>query len=187
MIQERLAAPATADRVAGWIARNWIWLLNGLALIYAGLPWLSPLLRSWGFERAGLVIFRMYTALCHQIAERSFTFRGYQVCYCHRCTALYTSILAAGVIFGLARPTRGISTRVMALLLLPIAIDGGWHFLDDLIAAPMRSPDGEVGSLNFWLRMITGVLAGVGLVVWAYPRIERVFADAMTHSAPQRA
>jgi uncharacterized membrane protein len=187
MIRERLPAPTAADRVVGWITRNWIWLLNGLALIYAGLPWLSPLLRSSGFERAGVVIYRMYTTLCHQIAERSFTFRGYQVCYCHRCTALYTSILAAGVIFGLMRPTRGISTRLMVLLVVPMAIDGGWHLLDEIIAAPLRSPANGIDSLNFWLRMITGVLAGVGLIFWAYPRMERIFTEEMTHSLPRRA
>lgn len=184
MINERLVAPTFADRLAGWIGRHWIWLLNGLALIYAGLPWLSPLLRSWGLERAGVVIYRMYTALCHQIAERSFTLRGYQVCYCHRCTAFYTTLLAAGLLFGLTRPTRGISTRFMVLLLLPMAIDGGWHLLDDLIAAPLRSPANGIDSLNFWLRMITGVLAGIGLIMWAYPRMERIFTEELTHGVP---
>jgi uncharacterized membrane protein len=185
MIEERLQTPAAADRATAWIARHWVWLLNGLALIYAGLPWLSPLLRSWGFERAGLTLFRMYTALCHQIADRSFTFRGYQVCYCHRCAAFYSTILVAGVVFGLFRPTRGISTRLLILLLLPIAIDGGWHMLDDLIAAPLRSPENAPGSLNFAIRMISGVLAGAALIAWAYPRMQQIFEEGT--AAPPRA
>lgn len=176
MIEQHL--PATgAERVTRLVLRAWIWPINLLALTYAGLPWLAPLLQSWGLHGVGALIRQLYSHFCHQIAERSFFWRGYQVCYCHRCTALYTTIALAGLCCGLLRPTRGLSNRLFALLLLPMAIDGGWHLLDDLIAAPLRSPDSSVGSLNFWLRMITGALAGLGLVLWAYPRMERLMRE----------
>ena len=153
MQAERALHPTAADRAAQWLLRQWVWIIAGLLAIYAGLPWLSPLLRSLGFERAGRLIFRLYSAVCHQLPERSFFLGGYQVCYCHRCTALYSALL---------------------LLTLPMAIDGVWHLLDDLLPTlGLRSADSSVGSLNFWLRMITGSLFAAGVVLWSYPRLQR--------------
>jgi uncharacterized membrane protein len=166
--------PAAADRVAQWLLRQWVWVIAGLLAIYAGLPWLSPLLRSLGFDRAGRLIFRLYSTLCHQLPERSFFLGGYQVCYCHRCTALYSSLLLLSVLYGLGRWRWTISRRALLLLTLPMAIDGVWHVLDDLLPTlGLRSADSSVGSLNFWLRMITGALFAAGVVLWGYPQLQR--------------
>lgn len=50
--------------------------------------------------------------------------------------------------------------------MLPVAIDGVWHMLNE--ALPMldlRGVDSMVVSLNFSLRLITGVLCVVGAVL----------------------
>ena len=167
------SAPATTTRRDAYlIARGWVWLLNLGLLVYAGLPWLSPLLRQWGYERLGLWIANMYRTLCHQLAERSFFIGQYQVCYCHRCTALYTSLLAMSLIYTLGRWRHAIPWQVALLFVLPMAIDGGWHLLDDILPWALRSADSAPGSINFWLRIVTGTLFGMGVVLWAYPRIQ---------------
>ncbi len=148
-------------------------MLSGLLLVYAGLPWLSPLLRALGFERLGLTLFTMYSTLCHQLPERSFFLSRYQVCYCHRCTALYTSLLVVSLLYSVKRWRHGISHRIALLLTLPMVVDGSWHMLDDLLPLVLRSADDTPGSLNFWLRMATGMLFGVGVILWAYPRLNR--------------
>lgn len=153
------------------LLRRWVWVLNSVLLLYAGLPWLSPVLRSLGFERLGQAIFRLYSALCHQLPERSFFVGNYQVCYCHRCTALYTSLLVMSLLYTAGRWKQAISHRMLLLMTLPIVIDGGWHMLDELLPFALRSADSSVGSLNFWLRMLTGILFGIGVVLWAYPRL----------------
>ena len=171
------APPATANAplhpFIRAVARNWSVIVSGVLLLYAGLPWLGPLLRHWGYERAGLAIFRMYSGLCHQIAARSFTFYGYQVCYCHRCTALYTTLFGLSALFALWRWRRTVGRWVAFALTLPMAIDGTWHALDDALPMALRSSDAAVGSPNFWLRMITGALFALGVVLWAYPRLQR--------------
>jgi hypothetical protein len=64
------------------------------------------------------------------------------------------------------------------LMLLPILIDGISHMLG------LRDITGEgyfgdfwlgsqVGSLNFWIRIITGLLAGLAAVWFAAPRMDR--------------
>jgi uncharacterized membrane protein len=162
------------NAAATWGLRHWLLFANGLALLYAGLPWLSPLARVAGYERVGRFLFLLYTPLCHQRPERSFCIHGYQVAYCHRCTAMYTSILAAGLLFGAARRRlRPASLRIAGLLLLPMLLDGGTHLIDDILGLGFRGGGDAVGSLNFALRMLTGLLVGVAVLVTLYPRLER--------------
>jgi len=173
MIAERSRFEIVVDRVARAIVRRWLGITATILALYAGLPWLSPLLRSWGYEALGVRIFEMYARLCHQFPERSFFVGDYQVCYCHRCTALYTSLLFMTLLYALIRWQRPISRRVLVLLTLPIVIDGTWHLLDDALPWTLRSVDSSVGSLNFWIRMATGMLVAIGGIAWAYPRLER--------------
>ncbi len=171
-------AQTRTDRVVRALVRNWIWLLNGLLVFYAGLPWLSPWLRSVGFEQVGVAIYRMYRQFCHQLPERAFTFNGYPVCYCHRCTALYTSLLLMSLLYTVGRWPNSINRGWVLLLTLPMVLDGIWHVLNDVAPSlGLRSAASDVGSLNFWLRMTTGTLFGVGIVLWAYPHIQREFGQ----------
>ncbi len=178
LVTQPATATTRADRIVRGVARQWVWLLNGVLLLYAVLPWLSPLLRSLGYERAGLVIYRMYRQFCHQLTERSFSLNGFPVCYCHRCTALYTSLLLMSLLYTIGRWRRQVSHRILMLLALPLAFDGTRHLLADLLPTlALRSADHSPGSINFWVRMLTGTLFGVGVILWGYPRIQREFAD----------
>jgi uncharacterized membrane protein len=162
-----------------WGLRHWLLFANGLALLYAGLPWLSPLARAAGYERTGLFLFLLYTPLCHQLSERSFYAHGYQVAFCHRCTAMYTSILAAGLLFSAVRRwITPASLRTAGVLLLPMLLDGGTHLLDDALGIGFRGGGDAVGSINFALRMLTGLLVGVAVLMMLYPRLERELQTA---------
>jgi len=55
-------------------------------------------------------------------------------------------------------------------------IDGGTHMVDDLLDLGFRGGGDAIGTLNFWLRMITGVLFGLAMLLAAYPRVERDLA-----------
>ena len=157
-----------------WGLRHWLLLVNSGAILYAGLPWLSPLATASGHPLIGVFLFRMYKPLCHQLPERSFFVCGHQVAFCHRCAAMYTSIVVAGLLFGLLRrriqPT---SLKIGGLLLLPILIDGLSHMADDLSGLGFRGGGDAIGTLNFWLRMITGALVGIAMLLVYYPRVER--------------
>ena len=162
------------NNAMAWGLRHWLLLANGLALLYAGLPWLSPLARAAGYERIGQFLFLIYTSLCHQLPERSFYVYSFQVAYCHRCTAMYTSIFVAGLVFSaLRRRLAPMSLRTAGLLLLPMLLDGGTHLIDDALGIGFRGGGDGVGTLNFALRMFTGVLVGIAVLVMLYPRLER--------------
>jgi uncharacterized membrane protein len=156
-----------------WGLRHWLLFANGLVLLYGGLPWLSPLARAAGYERLGQLLFLIYTPLCHQRPERSFFLLGYQVAFCHREAAMYTSLFGLGLLFGLLRKRiQPAPLWVAGVLLLPMLLDGGTHLLDDLLGLGLRGSD-AIGTLNFWLRMVTGLLFAMAVVIALYPRLER--------------
>ena len=163
-----------------WGLRHWLLLVNSGAILYAGLPWLSPLATASGHPLIGEFLFRIYKPLCHQLPERSFFVCGHQVAFCHRCVAMYSAIVVAGLLFGLLRRRiRPISLKIGGLLLLPILIDGLTHMVDDLSRVGLRGGGDAIGTLNFWLRMITGALVGVVMLLAVYPRIEHDLRGAL--------
>lgn len=181
---EPITIQAQLERAVQWSTRHWLLLVNTGALVYAGLPWLSPLATATGHPLLGQLLFRLYTPLCHQLPERSFFCFGHQVAFCHRCAAMYTAIVLAGLVFGLARRhVRPASLKIAGLLLLPMLLDGGSHLIDDLLSLGWRGGGDAIGTPNFWLRMATGALVGVATFVALYPRVERDLARVTVPAA----
>jgi hypothetical protein len=52
-------------------------------------------------------------------------------------------------------------------------LDGGTHLLDDVFGLGLRSGSDAIGSVNFALRMLTGLLVGVAALLVLFPRLER--------------
>jgi hypothetical protein len=97
---------------------------------------------------------------------------------------MYSSIVAAGLLFGLLRRRiRPISLKIGGLLLLPILVDGLTHMVDDLTGLGLRGGGDAIGTLNFWLRMITGALVGIAVLLAVYPRVERDMRGAVDKMA----
>ena len=183
MSERATGSQSWADAAVGWTGRHWLLLLNSGAALYAGLPWLSPIAKASGHPVVGELLFRLYTPLCHQLPERSFFCYGHQVAFCHRCAAMYTAIVVAGLLFGLLRRhIRPLGLRSAGWLLLPILVDGISHMVDDLTGLGLRGGGDAIGTPNFWLRMVTGALVGVVALLAVYPRLERdlakIFAPA---------
>ena len=96
---------------------------------------------------------RMGSAVCHQMAERSFLFHGMQMPLCARCTGIYTGVFFAFCFFfwktrmQAGKPFSLQQEVVTGAAILPVGLDG-------------------VGSyLGFWessqlMRVLTGSLVG---------------------------
>lgn len=172
------------DGAVRWTGRHWLLFVNGAAALYAGLPWLSPLAKASGHPLLGALLFSLYTPLCHQLPERSFFVYGHQVAFCHRCAAMYGSIVLAGLLFALLRHRlRPTSLKVAGLLLLPITVDGLTHLVDDVLGLGFRGGGDAIGTPNFWLRMLTGALVGVAALIVVFPRLERDLARVFAPEA----
>lgn len=123
---------------------------------------------------------------------------GYKVAWSDRMVSMYTSIpLAALAWWPFRRKLRPLPVWAFVLLILPMAADGLSHVFSDLagigegfrdtnawLAAltggslPTSFYAGDaLGSFNSWMRLITGVLFGIGLVGFAFPYLHSSFAD----------
>ena len=117
---------------------------------------------------------------------------GWKIAWSDRMISFYTSVW----LFALAwKPLRHkikpVSWWVFALLLVPMIVDGSTHAVSDLAgigsgfrdtnqwlavltnhSLPMEFYAGDaLGSFNSWARLLSGLLAGLGIVWLAFPYI----------------
>lgn len=117
----------------------------------------------------------------------------FSVAWCERTTWWYASIWIGALIYGFMRG-RLSSPRLSVLILsaLPMAWDGGTHFISDLSGIGNGFRDNHVwlatlthnifptvfymgdalGSFNSWMRLTTGVVLGLVVVWFAFPQME---------------
>ncbi len=114
---------------------------------------------------------------------------GYQVAFCWRNTAIYGGLFLFGILYGLARDRNIVALRwvrkpiplwALILMLVPMAADGFTHIFGLRDMVENVNMDMWYGSLfsgsqlfsaNWWLRIITGLLAALGLVWFLFHRV----------------
>jgi len=208
------------------LMRRWLLLVNLAFGVYAGLPWLAPVLMQTGQPGIARGIYLIYSTQCHQLPQRSFflfgqkpmysldeirlawqdtnnprTLRqfvgkaemGWKVAWSDRMVSMYTGLFLAGLAFALVRRRiRPLPWWGFGLFLLPMAMDGTTHIVSDLagLGQGFRDTNGwlapltggalptwfyvgdALGSFNSWMRLLTGLLFGVGAVWFGFPHLE---------------
>lgn len=123
---------------------------------------------------------------------------GWKVAWSDRMVSMYTVIPLSALLYGaLRKRLRPLPWWGFVLLALPMVVDGGTHMISDLAgigqgfrytnawlaaltgnAFPVSFYAGDaLGSFNSWMRLITGVLFGLGTVWFAFPYIEETARD----------
>jgi uncharacterized membrane protein len=123
---------------------------------------------------------------------------GWKVAWSDRMVSLYTAIFIGGLLYWPVRKQlKPLPIWIYALCTLPMFIDGSTHMLSDMAGIGNGFRDSNVwlaaltdnlfpawfyagdglGSFNSWMRLITGVLFGIGSVWLAYPYIEQALAE----------
>lgn len=123
---------------------------------------------------------------------------GWKIAWSDRMISFYTSIWIFAVAWSpFRKKIKPLSLLFFALLLLPIALDGGTHMLSDLAgigqgfrdsnqwltsltnhSLPVSFYVGDAfGSFNSLMRLITGLLAGLGVAWLAFPSLEESLAQ----------
>jgi uncharacterized membrane protein len=124
---------------------------------------------------------------------------GYKVAWSDRMVSAYGSIpWSALLLWPFRRRLRPLPWWGFALFALPMAVDGITHFISDLSgidqgfrytnawladltgsALPAAFYAGNaLGSFNSWMRLITGVLFGFGLMAFVMPHLDAAFQDS---------
>lgn len=139
-----------------------------------------------------------------QLTMRQFvgdTQMGYKLGFSDRMVSMYGGAFLGGLIYAALsrkKPMKPIALWLLILFTLPMALDGTTHFLSDISisgdptslgfrdtngwARPFfpGQPDSffttnHFGSLNSQLRLWSGLLFGVGLMLYAYPLLGESF------------
>lgn len=123
---------------------------------------------------------------------------GWKVAWSDRMVAMYTSIFILGLLYALLREwgyrLPGMPWWLFFLFLVPMGLDGTTHLINDALRLDFRQTnkwaiwltfsafpaefyaDDMFGSLNSVLRLITGVLFGIGVVGFLWPIMESEFS-----------
>lgn len=153
------------DKLIYQFAKHWVLVIGSFLGLYALLPLLAPTLMASGITGPSNLIYSGYRFACHQLPSRSYFIFGHQMAFCHRDTAIYTSLFLAVIVFGLVRHrVKPLPLPAYLLFIAPMAIDG----ITQLFG---------LRTSNWQLRTITGVLFGVGSAWLALPYLEEAFQD----------
>jgi len=119
---------------------------------------------------------------------------GWKLAWSDRLVAMYGSMLVVFIVFAIRRWQR-FPLWLGVLLVLPLIIDGathlasdsasvisGWRYDNSWLATltghafpdSFYIGDGP-GSFNLWMRLLTGVLFGIGFFGWGLPVVDRYF------------
>jgi uncharacterized membrane protein len=117
---------------------------------------------------------------------------GWKIAWSDRMIWFYNSVWFFAVVwYSFRRKIKPLTWWGFALLLLPLAIDGSTHAVSDLAGIGQGFRDSNqwlialtnntftarfyagdaLGSFNSWTRLLTGLLAGLGIVWLAFPYI----------------
>lgn len=126
---------------------------------------------------------------------------GWKVAWSDRMVSMFVSMWLFGMLWWLVRRrVKPLSWWILVLFLLPMAIDGTSHFFSDMAgigrgfrdyndwlamltnhALPTSFYVGDAwGSFNSLMRLVTGVLFGLGIVWFGYPYMEKAFSPEIT-------
>ncbi len=135
---------------------------------------------------------------------------GWKVAWSDRMVFMYTSTWLFGLLWWLVRHhIKKLPWWGLALFFLPMALDGGTHFVSDLFglqqgfrysndwlaalthqAFPATFYVGNaLGSFNSWMRLLAGLFFGAGVVLFGFPYIDEWFreiAESGDYTAPNR-
>lgn len=150
------------------IFKHWILFVNLSLLSLILLSLLAPFLLYAGWKIPAQIIYNLLHFLCHQKEERCFIFMGYKMGLCSRCFALFVSFFVVGVFYSFirniyeVRTYKSITFYALAVFMLPLVIDG--------ITQLFGFRESTQG-----IRVLTGILAGVGIGIFVFPSLERAF------------
>lgn len=188
---------AGLKRIATFVNRHWLGLLNLVFLLYVGLPFLAPVLMRMGATTPARVIYTIYMPFCHQLPERSYFLFGEAPVY--TLEELQTDGVATGNLFQrrhyIGDEVHGYKVALcerdlaiygsMAVVGLLLAVRR-WRlprlrlFWYVLIAVLPMALDGGTQLIglresNWWLRTLTGALFGAGTLWFVYPYLNEAF------------
>jgi uncharacterized membrane protein len=132
-------------------------VLAGIATAFLS----ASVLCTWAIAHGASMRWRsLFRFFCHGYPERCLVLWGVPMPICARCTAIYSGLALAIVVFVLLpRMSEFAARMVMLIATVPLAVDG----LTQLVRL-RHSTNG--------LRLATGLVAGIAFGLWAITAVE---------------
>jgi uncharacterized membrane protein len=133
-----------------------------LAVFLAGvaaLILLAPLALAGGQTTLAAVIYRGFSAICHQIPARSFHLDGHPFAVCARCTGLYCGLAAGALVYPRLRSLNRLDTPARGWLILAL-VPASADFLINFTGLWENTP---------WSRALTGGILGAAIALYLVP------------------
>ena len=129
------------------------------ALAWLGLIGAAPWLAANRQFTLSLLLYRSFSAVCHQMPERSFHLLGYPLGVCARCTGIYAGFVLGLIVYPLARR---VEQEVMP---------ARWWIVAAAVPAVIDFAGGALGLLTntFFSRAATGLVAGAAAAFYLVP------------------
>jgi uncharacterized membrane protein len=170
------ALEGAVSAVDQWLRRHWLAGVNTLIAVFIGVAMAAPIMRAFGLVGPSQSIMAGYHLFCAQTPSHSFYIDGHQVCLCARCLAIYSSMLAGGLVLAILRergqPVRPISFPMWIVAAIPMALDGGTQLFG------LRESD-------WFLRLLTGAIFGLATAWFTLPLIHQAADQAPADLAAQ--
>lgn len=142
-----------------------------VALGWFGLVLVAPMAAE-NHEVLALILYRSFSAFCHQMPERSFHLHGFPLAVCSRCTGIYAGFIVGLMLYPVGRNLRDGEMphrRWLILAAMPTLVDFGLDF---------------VGLFNntFVSRAATGALLGTVAAFYILPGCVSTFSNFSTET-----
>ncbi len=163
------------------------WFLFGPGVSYTQ----AEIAAAWG---------RPLESISNELIRRQFIGTpelGWKIAWSDRMISMYGSIFLFGLLYALLRERgvrlKGIPWWLFIIFLIPMGLDGLTHMVNDVLRLDFRQTNewaalltnhllptdfyagDHFGSLNSWLRFITGVIFGFGVVPFLWPLMDAEF------------
>jgi uncharacterized membrane protein len=161
-----------------WAGRHAVYAaLVALAALWLGLIVAAPALMRSRREVAAVILYRSFSALCHQMPERSFHLFGFPLAVCARCFGIYAGALAGLCAYPLVR-SLGETTLPPRRWLLFAALP----MLFDVVGAVSG-----VSVSTHASRVTTGAIAGFAAAFYVLPGLmEARWRGLISRPGPRR-
>lgn len=149
-------------------------LIVGAVLVaIAGVILGGSIVCTWAIAHGASMKWRyLFRLFCHGIPHRCLYLWGVPMPICARCTAIYVGALSGILLFRIGPHLSEFSARVVMYAgAVPLGIDG----LTQLTT---------LRESNNTLRIVTGIVGGIGFALWALTAVERHAPPAVETAAP---
>lgn len=149
------------NRVGVFFEASWALIITIFLGLICLAAFVAPVLSYAGLDALAKPLFFTLSHICGQIPSHSFYIEGHQVGLCVHCLAIYCSMFAGGVLFLLSKKRLfALPWWGFVLLALPLAYDGFSQLFG-------------VRESTWEIRLLTGVLFGLGFVWFALPLVQK--------------